>query len=135
MTSSVVRRFDVISIEDLKIANMTASAAGTRENPGRNVAAKAGLNREILGQTWGRINGQLTYKAAWASRLLQRVDPRYTSQDCCACEGRRSKPDGRERWRCEHCNVEHDRDVNSAINIDRDGIRALGSGSSGRTAA
>ena len=43
----------MIRVEDLKIGNMTRSAKGTRGDPGRNVRAKAGLNREILGSGWG----------------------------------------------------------------------------------
>ncbi len=47
-STDLARRFDVIRVEDLKIANMTRSATGSRERPGRNVGAKAGLNRGIL---------------------------------------------------------------------------------------
>ena len=36
--------YGVVVVEDLQIANMTASAKGTDENPGKNVAAKAGLS-------------------------------------------------------------------------------------------
>jgi len=43
---------DVIAVEDLAITNMTRSASGTVEAPGRNVAAKAGLNRSILDAGW-----------------------------------------------------------------------------------
>ena len=46
-STDLARRFDVIRVEDLNIRGMTRSAKGTREAPGRNVAAKAGLNREI----------------------------------------------------------------------------------------
>jgi putative transposase len=38
-STEIARRFDLIRIEDLQIANMTRSAKGTRENPGRNIAA------------------------------------------------------------------------------------------------
>jgi len=48
VSTEIARRFDLIRVENLKITNMTRSAKGTRENPGRNVRAKAGLNREIL---------------------------------------------------------------------------------------
>ena len=54
VSTDIVRRFDVIRVEDLKIGNMTRSAKGTRENPGRNVGQKAGLNRGILGSGGGR---------------------------------------------------------------------------------
>lgn len=47
-TTEIVRRYDFIAFEDLKIKNITKSAAGTIEEPGKNVAQKRGLNREIL---------------------------------------------------------------------------------------
>ncbi len=43
----------VVYVEDLKIRNMTKSARGTKENPGRKVQQKSGLNRSILSQEWG----------------------------------------------------------------------------------
>ena len=54
-STGIVRRFDVIRAEDLKIKNMTRSAKGTRDNPGRNVRQKAGLNRGILRSGWGLL--------------------------------------------------------------------------------
>ncbi len=53
VSTDIARRFEVIRVEDLQIGNMTRSARGTRDNPGRNVRAKAGLNRGILGSGWG----------------------------------------------------------------------------------
>src|ERR1700719_3721354 len=47
-STDIARRFDVIRVEDLQVQNMTRSARGTLEHPGRNVRAKAGLNRGIL---------------------------------------------------------------------------------------
>ena len=134
ITSGLIRRFDTIAVEDLRIGNMTRAAKGTTAAPGRNVRAKAGLNRSILEQSWGAILDQLVYKAAWAGRRVVTVRAAFTSQDCSACGKRRTKPDGRERWQCENCHKEHDRDVNAAINIHRAGMRALGSKSSGRAA-
>jgi putative transposase len=54
---------DTIALEDLRVAAMTASAAGTVEDPGRNVAAKAGLNRSILDAGWGQFTSILVAKA------------------------------------------------------------------------
>jgi putative transposase len=51
-----------VAIEDLKIVNMTASAKGTVEEPGRNVRQKAGLNRSILNQGWRSFETILAYK-------------------------------------------------------------------------
>ena len=52
-STSLAARFEVIRVEDLNVTGMTRSAKGTREAPGRNVRAKAGLNRAILAQGWG----------------------------------------------------------------------------------
>ncbi|XVQ83827.1 transposase [Microbispora siamensis] len=52
---TLVRGYDVIVHEDLRIANMTRSASGTIVQPGRNVAAKSGLNRSILDAGWGGV--------------------------------------------------------------------------------
>lgn len=44
-STNLVRRADVIAIEDLNVVGMSSSARGTGDKPGRNVRAKAGLNR------------------------------------------------------------------------------------------
>jgi putative transposase len=53
----------MIVIEDLKVSSMSKSAAGTVDEPGRNVAAKSGLNRAILDQGWYEMRRQLEYAA------------------------------------------------------------------------
>jgi hypothetical protein len=62
-TSYLARRFDVICVEDLQVQRMTRSAKGTVAGPGRNVRAKAGLNREILASGWGILVKRLEQKA------------------------------------------------------------------------
>ena len=103
--------------DDLAIRNMTASAAGTVENPGRNVAAKSGLNRSILEQGWGIIRNQLVYKAEWAGKQLVEVDPRRTSRICSGCGA--VDPDSRQgkSYACRQCGLSIDADVNAARNI------------------
>jgi putative transposase len=111
VSTDLARRFDVIRVEDLKIGNMTRSAKGARENPGRNVRAKAGLNREILRSGWGLLVRQLEDKAPGR---VQKVRPALTSQRCSAC-GRvdRGSRESQAVFRCTAC----DADVNAAINI------------------
>ena len=117
VTTELVRSFGLIAVEDLSIRNMTTSAKGTIEEPGRNVAAKAGLNRSITEQTWGLIRNQLTYKAAWAGRELVVVDPRFTSQRCSGCAVISADHRQRKRYNCAGCGVAEDADVNAARNI------------------
>jgi hypothetical protein len=49
----------MIVIEDLKASSMSGSAADTVDEPGRNVAAKSGLNRSILDQGWHEMRRHL----------------------------------------------------------------------------
>jgi putative transposase len=63
ITARLVRDHKLIVTEELAISNMTASARGTSEKPGRNVKQKAGLNRAILDATPGSILSNLAYKA------------------------------------------------------------------------
>ncbi|WP_346045406.1 transposase [Actinomadura chokoriensis] len=114
-STSLARRFDVIAVEDLNIAGMTRSARGTLDVPGTGVRAKAGLNRAILANGWGRLVIRLEHKAP--GRVV-RVDPRYTSQTCNAC-GHRA-PGNRESqavFRCVACGHRANADVNAARNI------------------
>ena len=49
---------------------MSRSAAGTKENPGKRVGQKAGLNRSILDQGWGIFRQPLEYKLEWNGAML-----------------------------------------------------------------
>jgi len=114
-STGLARRFDVIRVEDLKITNMTRSAKGTIEQPGRNVAAKAGLNREIRRSGWGLLVQRLEDKAPGR---IEKVPPAYTSQRCSACghvDGR--SRESQARFLCTACGFAGNADVNAARNI------------------
>jgi putative transposase len=115
LSTDLARRFDVIRVEDLRVQNMTRSARGTVENPGRNVRQKAGLNRGILGSGWGLLVERLEDKAPGR---VEKVNPRFTSQRCSACghiaaENRKSQA----VFACVACKFACNADVNAAKNI------------------
>ena len=85
ITTEIVRNHQVIAIEDTAIINMTRSARGTAENPGKNVAQKRGLNGSVLSQRWAAISQKLEYKSRWYGRQCIRVPAAHTSQTCPAC--------------------------------------------------
>ena len=117
ITTELVRRFGLIALEDLAIKNMTRSASGTLENPGKNVRQKAGLNRSINEQTWGMIRHQIAYKAEWAGREMVVIDPRFTSQRCSECGAVSAEHRQRKRYNCADCGMTEDADVNAARNV------------------
>jgi putative transposase len=85
LSRRIADHYDVIAIEKLNVGAMTRSAAGTLEQPGRNVRAKAGLNREILNAGWSIFRRLLVEKAECAVRTIVEVDPRNTSRECSSC--------------------------------------------------
>jgi transposase len=114
-STDIARRFGVIRVEDLQIGNMTRSAKGTRENPGRNVRAKAGLNRGILGSGWGLLVRQLQDKAPGR---VEKISPAFTSQRCSACgQVDRDSRQSQAVFRCTACGFACHADVNAARNI------------------
>jgi putative transposase len=114
-STDLARRFDLIRVENLDVKNMTRSARGTAEAPGRNVRAKAGLNRGILRSGWGLLVRRLEQKAPGR---VEKIKPAYTSQRCSAC----GQVDGTSResqavFRCTACGYACNADVNAARNI------------------
>ncbi|MEJ2419183.1 MAG: transposase [Exilibacterium sp.] len=112
----------MVCIEDLQVRNMSRSAAGTTDAPGRNVRAKSGLNQSILDQGWFEFRRQLDYKLAWNGGHLIAVAPHNTSRTCLCCghvsaDNRRTQ----EWFSCVECGFEENADVVGAINILRAG--------------
>jgi putative transposase len=87
LSTELADQHPVIAIEDLKVAALSASAAGTAEAPGQRVRQKAGLNRAILDQGWAEFRRQLEYKTAARAGAIVAVNPAYTSQTCSCCAG------------------------------------------------
>jgi len=121
-TKKISEKCGTIVTEDLRVKNMTASARGTVENPGKNVKQKSGLNRAMLDTAFGEIRRNLEYKCG---RLIK-VNPAYTSQTCSHCghtekENRKSQA----RFQCVSCGFVSNADTNAAINIRRLGMAQL----------
>lgn len=120
----LVSRTKAIFAEDLKIKNMTKSNKGTIENPGKNVKAKSGLNREILNQSWGILYSFIDYKTKFEGKMFEKVNPRNTSRKCNIC-GFISKKNrvSQSEFKCLKCDHEDHADSNASKNIRDLGIQ------------
>ena len=117
-TTAIAKRYGRVCIEDLRVRNMTRSAKGTVAEPGRNVRAKAGLNRGILDASFAEFRRLLEYKARLYGCEIVAVSAAYTSQRCSRCgyvdpNSRRSQAE----FRCTTCGYEVHADLNAAVNI------------------
>jgi putative transposase len=130
-STDLARRFDVIRVEGLDIRAMTHSARGTADAPGRNVAAKAGLNRGILKSGWGLLVRRVADKAPGR---IEKVPPAFTSQCCSACgHVARESRESQALFRCVACGYACNADVNAARNIAAGhAVKARGGDGTGR---
>ena len=103
VTTSLVREYDLIAMEDLKTANMVKNHH---------------LAKSISNQGWGMFRTMLKYKCTWYGKQLVVVNPKNTSRVCSACGADTGKkPLDIREWTCPECGTHHDRDVNAAKNI------------------
>ena len=118
LSTQISKNHAKVYVEGLNIKNMSSSASGTIDNPGRNVRAKSGLNKSILDQGWFEFKRQLDYKLCWEGGILVEVNYRYTSQTCSCC-GHTAKENRKSQaiFRCSACGYEDNADVNAAMNI------------------
>lgn len=119
----------MIVVEDLKIKNMSQSASGNLERPGKKVKAKSGLNKSILDQGWGEFKRQLSYKLEWLGGIFLEVNPKYTSQTCHRCKfSDKGNRKTQSLFHCMRCNYIGNADTNAAKNILAAGHAVLACG-------
>jgi len=126
VSNIISKNHAMIFVEDLKIANMSKSAKGTPESPGKCVKAKSGLNRSILDQGWFEFFRQLEYKQLWNGGHFVKIDPRYTSQKCSKCgHTHKDNRKSQSKFVCVKCSHSENADINAAKNILEAGQSSL----------
>ena len=131
-STKIAKNHSIVYVEDLKVSNMSASAGGTKESPGKNVKQKSGLNRSILDQGWYSFFQMLSYKLERGGGKLIKVDPKNTSRTCPRCglvsaENRKSQA----TFACIGCGYRSNADEVGAINVLRAGRAQLACAMSG----
>jgi putative transposase len=125
-STAISKNHAIVCIEDLQVRNMSQSAAGTVDAPGKNVWAKSALNKAILDQGWYEFRRQLEYKLACNGGHLIVVPPQNTSRTCPCCG--HVSADNRQtqaRFECVECGYQNHADVVGAINILSRGMQQL----------
>jgi putative transposase len=108
-SAELVKRTDLIAVEDLKVSNMVRHPT---------------LARSIADASWSRFVSMLDYKVEKTGGHLIRVDPRNTRQKCSRCQELVPKLLVVRTHACPSCGLAIDRDYNASLNILRAGIGA-----------
>lgn len=112
LSTNLIREYDIICLETLKVKNMLKNHK---------------LTKSISDCSWSSFVNMLQYKADWYGKLISKIDTFYPSSKTCNCCGFKLENitlDVRE-WTCPHCGTVHDRDINAANNILKEGLRLI----------
>lgn len=104
LTSKIIDENQIIILEDLNIAGMIQNKH---------------LAKSIQQSNWFEFKIKLMYKANWYGREVKVVERFFPSSKTCSVCGEKNtelKLKDRE-WTCTNCNMNHDRDINAAINL------------------
>ena len=104
LTTELVRKFDVICLEDLNVKGMMKNRR---------------LSRAIQDLGFYELKRQLIYKANQFGKTVKSVERFFPSSKTCSCCGFKLEKLSLSvrKWTCEKCGVEQDRDINASINI------------------
>ena len=107
--------YDYVFVENL----------GLKEMSERKNKLKLGISIFDLG--YSAFLKYLKYKLEWLNKKLVKVDRYFpSSQLCSCCSYRKTNLTLAQRsWTCPECETKHNRDLNAAINIKKEGIRMV----------
>ncbi len=116
VSTELVRRYDIICVEDLNVKGMVKNHK---------------LAKHIADASWGTFVQFLSYKCELNDKTLVKIGRYYpSSQSCneCGYVNKTVKDLKVREWTCPHCGKHHDRDVNAAKNILKEGLIDISAG-------
>jgi len=82
----------------------------------RNKANGKRLNRILSNMPCYKLTQYITYKALWQGNAVLKMSERWTSKTCHRCGKIGARP-SRGLFKCTHCGLQYNADLNAAINL------------------
>ena len=121
---------EVIVFENLGTKRMTKKPKAKQDENGKwlrnNARAKAGLNKSILDKNWYLLEAFTKYKAKNAGKIVFKVSPHHTSQECAHCQHIHPKNrKSQDRFLCLSCGHTDNADFNASQVIKKRAIKLI----------
>lgn len=115
VSTDLIKKYDTIIVEDLNIKSMVKNHR---------------LAKQISDVSWGSFIQMLTYKAIWNDKQVISVGRWFPSSKTCGSCGyiNQNLTLNERSWKCPSCGKIHDRDLNAAKNILKEGLKNISSG-------
>ena len=112
VSTEIVKNHDIISVEDLAVKNLMKNHC---------------LAQAMSDVSLGTFYTMLEYKAKWNDKSFVKIDHFFpSSKTCSICGWIKQDLELKHReWTCESCGTHHNRDVNAANNILKQGLNIL----------
>ena len=112
VSKAIVDENQAIVVESLQIKNMLKNHK---------------LAKHIADCAWSNLLNKLSYKAERQGKHFVKLGQWFASSKLCSCCGYKVEklPLSVRHWICPECKMEHDRDINAALNIKKRGIVQL----------
>jgi putative transposase len=109
ITTWLVRKYDTIILENLNVSGMVRNRK---------------MSKSINDAAWSTLAKMLQYKSKWYGKEIHQIGRFFSSSKTCSCCGHKVEkmPLSVRNWTCEPCGVNHDRDLNAAFNIYKQGM-------------
>ena len=116
LSTKLIHENQVICLEDLSVKGMERNHK---------------LAKSVMDASFGKFVEMLEYKAEWYGRKVIKIDRFYPSTQLCnGCRYKNESIKGLRglkfrEWVCPHCGEVHDRDLNAARNILKEGLKSI----------
>ena len=104
----IVKNYDIICMETLDI---------------KEIFQNTDFSSSLQSIAWKKLVDMIKYKCEWYGKKFIQINRWFpSSKNCSQCGYYYKDLSDKKEWTCPHCQTHHDRDINAAKNIQKEGL-------------